>query len=381
MTMQQVGDLFVVRRRRDPVQECCFGAFLAGPFMLYVAIQDLTSAAVDTRSDAIDRLKPVVDAWTGGKRAQFESVSYALAVNGRAPAKLEAVTTGDAVPNLTPLYGSFVDSVRRSDWTALRYSTPEGCAPIGGRPRCEAPPPAPPGDLTFTLAETAGFIAGRGSAPVTLYTPGVEACVPLAYDSATGDVWTYLQLTRVTAVVDPTKPLAAQTISGFANCSSAFGTTSTMTSQGTLDRIHRQWASGVPCSWSAFASYEKVEACSLGGPVLTVRSIDDPFIAAAFITDYTLEFGVKSTSKAGTGLFLLILGLIWTAATWGVVIYYYKKTGHHIWNAAKVRAQAQAVEQQLQSQQVPGATTATNPVALATAVAIPVGDDSIYSKQ
>ena len=363
-------------RERDPVRECCTICFLTGPLLLYLSIKSFTSAVVDTRSDAIDQLKPYVDAWTGGKRAQFESVSYTFAVNGF-PANLEAVTTGDPVPNLTPLYGSSADSVRRSDWTALRYTTPEGCAPTASAagPPCIPPPPPPPGDLTFTLAESSELIAGRDSATITLDTPGLQACAPLQYDSANGGVSSYLQLTRVTAVVDPTKPLAAQTITGFANCSSVFGTHGAMTSQGTIDMAQSEWSNGLPCSWTAFGSYEKVVTCRSSGPVLTVRSIDDPFIAAAIITDFTLDFGKSANSKAGVAFFELIAGLIWTAATWGLVFYYYKKTGYHIWNA-KAREQQRATEQQHQMQQAPGATTAANPVSgaampLATAVAIP----------
>ncbi len=373
--------MLVVQRRRDPVRECCAFCFMAGPFMLYTSIKSFTSAVVDTRSDAIDQLKPYVDAWTGGKRAQFEAVSYVFAVNGHSPANLEAVTTGDPVPNLTPLYGSIADSVRRSDWTALRYTTPESCAPTGG-PSCKSPPPAPPGDLTFTLAESSELIAGRDSATVTLDTPGLQACAPLQYDRTNGDVSSYLQLTRVTAVVDPTKPLAAQTINGFANCSSMFGTHGAMTSQGTPDTAHRKWSNGMPCSWTALGSYEEVGTCSSSGPVLTVRSIDDPFIAAATITDFTLDFGKSATSNAGSGFLLLIVGLIWTAATWGLSIYHYKKTGYHVWNATKAREQQRATEMQMQ--QAPGATTAANPVSGATmptamAVAIPVANDGIYS--
>jgi hypothetical protein len=103
------------------------------------------------------------------------------------------------------------------------------------------------------------------------------------------------------------------------------------------------------------SAYENCMATS--NPVLTVRSIDDPFIKAATLTHYTLDFGTPAVSSAFSGMFFLIAGLCWTTATWGLTYQHCKRKK----------------------------TTAANPlaggaVAMPMAVANPV-DDGIYSQQ
>jgi hypothetical protein len=412
-----------IRRRNDPVRSCIAFCYILGPLMLWMSIEDFTSAGSDERSDTIDQLKPVVDAWEADKQWGLDAAfgTYSFAVNGHSPVELTEVNTGDPVPNLTPTYGSKLDSVRRSDWVAVRLTTPEECGPstvpCQDEPeRPPPPPPAPPGDLTYVLTQRSGNDSPYTSpflpTTTTVTLPAMQACTPLEYDAATGQVRFYLQLTRVTAVVDPTKLLSDQTIGGFSNCSQAYGIGPNGAFTPRWD-AQTQWRwdgsgtslTGMPCSWTDFGSYKKLtdttyEDCmATSNPVLTVRSIDDPFIKAATLTYYTLDFGKSAVSSASSGMFFLIAGLCWTTTTWGLTYQHYKKTNscplllrqpYQRNHMMQQQMQQQQQQQQQQVQQVQAASTAANPlagggaampVAMPMAVAIPVDDGGIYSQQ
>jgi hypothetical protein len=128
--------------------------------------------------------------------------------------------------------------------------------------------------------------------------------------------------------------------------------------------------------------------------VLTVRSIDDPFIKAATLTYYTLDFGKPAVSGSSSGILFLIAGLCWTTATWGLTCHqHYKKTNAegclHVFMTQQQQLQHHHHQQQAQQQQVQDVSTAANPlagggaipVAMPMAMTIPADDGGIYSQQ
>jgi hypothetical protein len=268
---------------------------VVGPILILISFSYFGDATTDSRSIAIGKLKPVVTAWVDSGRSEFQSKKYSVTVGGKTQ-RAQAMSTGDSIADLGRVEH---DSVRDGDWKPLRYST-SFLGSTGTNTQKQ--------QLTVSLKEVSlggGSSWSKSFAGCQTTLVDVQPCSMTCSSSSSsrrrrssdssscntcqsrchsmggsqatwvvsqgrGTCSVTVQLQSVTALVD--KGVSSAT--GFALTLPAH--TNGMVPQA---------------SHSSFATYAEVNSCTNIRPTVTVRSKTDPFVKAAMLTGFTLDFG------------------------------------------------------------------------------------------
>ena len=327
---------------------CVCLLLVLGPVLIIMGLSYLADATTDTRGEALELMGVAARAWEGeagggdgpGARADFAGLDLELHLVGapQSPVPLPARSDGDAVPDI----GS-QDEDAPVTWRPLRYSA---MARVAG---------SAAGD-TYSVRDAGGAelksVGPLFSCEAAVLEPrncqnhpcsrrrrsssGCDStCCPCSHRcTEQGGSWVaasagrpaicnvLLKLTEVSVLV----PTGAGRL-----CDGALCDSNSWSDAGgiafSLPDGNEQLSAEDRKAHDGFGTYEidRTRSCAPGSGQLTpqitftVRSADDPYVAAARDTGWTFDFGRTQGENARAGLLCLVFGLLLCAATVGAV--------------------------------------------------------------
>ena len=327
---------------------CVCLLLVLGPVLIIMGLSYLADATTDTRGEALALMDVAARAWEGeagggdgpGARADFAGLDLELHLVGapQSPVPLPARSDGDAVPDIgsqeedapvtwRPLRYSAVARVAGSaagDTYSLRDGDGAELKSVGPLFSCEAAVLEPRDCQNHPCSRRRRSSSGCDS-----------TCCPCSHRcTEQGGSWVaasagrpaicnvLLKLTEVSVLV----PTGAGRL-----CDGALCDSNSWSDAGgiafSLPDGNEQLSAEDRKAHDGFGTYEidRTRSCAPGsGQVtpqitFTVRSADDPYVAAARDTDWTFDFGRTQGENARTGLLCLVFGLLLSAATVGAV--------------------------------------------------------------
>jgi len=296
--------LFGLGRR---VCGCLCFLLIVGPLLIVIGVAVLFSATHDTRGPLISQYNEAVANWTNTHRAQFAQISPNIySTEHPNPLVLGANTQGDILADHDKKIHSY---------TPLKY-TYQLSSLVASKP--------------WSSSNTSQFVVSVGSkastVSVTLVaTPAVTyGCTnPHGNDcpecTNQGGVWDFVKQTCTTIEVLDGFCLKLANSSGSWEKAADYG----------------GYGCGAKNDWNT-QSYVKVNptktpTVTFSGTI-TVRSLYDPYVYAAHLTDGSYNFGMTQADKAKTGVMLIIVGGVFIAPAILITVFtyrYFTKKSHH----------------------------------------------------
>eukprot|EP01048_Picozoa_sp_COSAG05_P003109 COSAG05_NODE_138_length_16837_cov_344.961286_17_plen_473_part_00 len=316
-------DIFQELEQGLQAAACCLCIMIvAGPICIIASLSYFGSSVTDSRSIAINNLKPVVDSWESGGRSAFVGKEFVFTPPGGyfsqavvQSIRLRSDHGGDVIPDLGRVP---TDTVKSSDWQRQKYTAQARVSTtLSGswtlrqdtpRPRLGTATWSSPSITTCTTTDLdVTPCSSSCSSSSRRRRSGSSSCTTCSSKcrneggtmDGQGRCRVGVQLERVTTVIDPLKAIGSQTPHGF-----ALVLPTGLTATGGQESISHQ----------SFGTYKKVSSCPTSGQIsiaLEVRSAADPYLKAVELTDYTNppDFGNTPGENVATGVTLLVLGI------------------------------------------------------------------------